>query len=46
MQGKLQIKSVGTSAFIVRPNIKAGAGIVHVINNVLVPMSLSSIPRF
>ena len=32
--GKIQIKSVGTSAWIIRPNIRCGAGIVHVINNV------------
>ena len=43
--GKLQIKSVGTSAYIVKSNIKCGAGYAHMINNVLVPMSLSSIPK-
>jgi hypothetical protein len=31
-----QIKSVGTTAYIVKPNIRAGAGLVHMINNVLV----------
>ncbi|KAI8462905.1 MAG: hypothetical protein J3K34DRAFT_445890 [Monoraphidium minutum] len=45
-KGKLQIKSVGTSAYIIKPNIKAGAGVAHIINNVLVPMRLDQIPRF
>ena len=44
--GKIQIKSVGTTAYIVRSNVRCGAGYAHIINNVLVPMSLSSIPRF
>jgi len=43
--GKLQIKSVGTSASIVRSNIKCGAGYANIINNVLVPMPLDQIPR-
>lgn len=42
--GKIQIKSVGTTAYIVRSNVKCGAGFAHIINNVLVPMPLSSIP--
>lgn len=42
--GKIQIKSVGTTAYIVKSNVKCGAGYAHIINNVLVPMSLSSIP--
>ncbi|KIY99359.1 hypothetical protein MNEG_8601 [Monoraphidium neglectum] len=46
VNGKLQIKSVGTTAYIVKPNIRAGAGLVHMINNVLVPMNLNNIPRF
>ena len=46
VQGKLQIKSVGTSAFIMKPNIKAGAGVAHIINNVLIPMNMNQIPKF
>jgi uncharacterized surface protein with fasciclin (FAS1) repeats len=38
VQGKIQIKSVGTSAYIIKPNIRAGAGVAHIINNVLIPM--------
>jgi uncharacterized surface protein with fasciclin (FAS1) repeats len=44
--GKLVIKSVGTSANIIKSNIRCGAGYAHIINNVLVPMSLSQIPKF
>jgi uncharacterized surface protein with fasciclin (FAS1) repeats len=43
---KIQIKSVGTSAYIYKPNIKCGAGVAHGIDNVLVPLPLSLIPRF
>lgn len=39
---KILIKSVGTSAYIVRPNVKCGAGVAHVINNVLSPMSMAT----
>jgi uncharacterized surface protein with fasciclin (FAS1) repeats len=45
VNGKLQIRSVGTSAYIIRPNIRCGAGYAHIINNVLVPMRLDQIPR-
>ncbi|GBF97275.1 hypothetical protein Rsub_09966 [Raphidocelis subcapitata] len=45
VNGKLQIRSVGTSAYIIRPNIRCGAGYAHIINNVLVPMRLEQIPR-
>ena len=44
--GKLQIRSVGTSAYIIRSNIRCGAGFAHIINNVLVPMNLQTIPKF
>jgi len=44
--GKLQIRSVGTSAYIIKPNIRCGAGYAHIINNVLVPMPLSQVPKF
>jgi uncharacterized surface protein with fasciclin (FAS1) repeats len=43
---KIQIKSVGTSAYIYKPNVKCGAGVAHGIDNVLVPLPLSLIPKF
>lgn len=43
--GKIQIKSVGTSANIVKSNIRCGSGYAHMINNVLVPMNLNAIPK-
>jgi hypothetical protein len=43
--GKLTIKSVGTSAQVVKSNIRCGAGYANIINNVLVPMPLDQIPR-
>jgi uncharacterized surface protein with fasciclin (FAS1) repeats len=45
-KGKIQIRSVGTSAYIIKPNIRAGAGVAHIINNVLIPMTINQIPRF
>ncbi len=46
VNGKLQIRSVGTSAYIIKSNIRCGAGYAHIINNVLIPMPLSQIPKF
>ena len=38
---QIQIKSIGTSAYIYKPNIKCGAGVAHGIDNVLVPMNMA-----
>ncbi|GBF89782.1 hypothetical protein Rsub_02952 [Raphidocelis subcapitata] len=43
--GNTQIKSVGTTASIVKPDLHCGAGVAHIINNVLSPMTLDQIPR-
>jgi uncharacterized surface protein with fasciclin (FAS1) repeats len=42
----IQVKAVGTTAAVDRPNVKCGAGVAHGINNVLVPLPLSLIPKF
>ncbi|GBF97278.1 hypothetical protein Rsub_09969 [Raphidocelis subcapitata] len=43
---RIQVKSVGTTATVYRPNVKCGAGVAHGIDTVLVPMPLSLIPKF
>lgn len=37
---KLAVVSVGSVANIVRPDIKAGAGVAHGIDNILLPIKL------
>lgn len=37
----VQVKSIGTTANVFRPNIRCGAGVAHGIDNVLVPAPLS-----
>lgn len=37
----VQLKSIGTSALVNKPDIKCGAGVAHGIDNVFVPMSMS-----
>ncbi|GBF89346.1 hypothetical protein Rsub_02224 [Raphidocelis subcapitata] len=41
-----QIRAVGTTAAVTTPNVKCGAGVAHGIDNVLVPLPLSLIPKF
>ncbi|KAI8462909.1 MAG: hypothetical protein J3K34DRAFT_163367 [Monoraphidium minutum] len=43
---KVLIKSVGTSAYTFLPNIKCGAGVAHGIDNMLLPMSLTTIAKY
>lgn len=38
---RVQVKSVGTTANVFRPNIKCGAGVAHGIDAVLVPAPLA-----
>lgn len=38
---KVQIKSVGTTANVFRPNIKCGAGVAHMIDGLMVPVPMS-----
>ncbi|KIZ02599.1 hypothetical protein MNEG_5361 [Monoraphidium neglectum] len=43
---KALIKSVGTSAYTYMPNIQCGAGIAHGIDNVLLPMSMTTVTKY
>lgn len=40
-RAQVQIKSVGTTANVFRPNIKCGAGVAHMIDNLMVPVPMS-----
>ncbi len=40
-RAQVAIKSVGTSANVFRPNIKCGAGIAHMLDNLMVPVPMS-----
>ncbi|KIZ01870.1 hypothetical protein MNEG_6087 [Monoraphidium neglectum] len=43
---KVLIKSAGTSAYTYMPNIKCGAGVAHGIDNLLLPMALTTIAKY
>jgi hypothetical protein len=43
--GRPAIKSVGTTAQIVTPNVRCGAGYAHIIDNVLAPMTMAEIKK-